>query len=124
MHFMGVTNLNNWLLFSICIFLKRIPQFVLSLQICNPFLTAERRRNSRQLEFLFTYYVRMLDRNHMELKLSGIWESIVKGLQLYPFSPQLHYALVEISHLYTSPNKLRWTFDDHCRKYNSLFIIC
>ncbi|KAG6401993.1 hypothetical protein SASPL_138861 [Salvia splendens] len=76
----------------------------------------ERRRNSRQLEFLFTYYVRMLDRNHMELKLSGIWESIVKGLQLYPFSLQLHYALVEISHLYTSPNKLRWTFDDHCRK--------
>ncbi|XP_057804229.1 uncharacterized protein LOC131019658 [Salvia miltiorrhiza] len=76
----------------------------------------ERRRNSRQLEFLFTYYVRMLDRNHMELKLSGVWESIVKGLQLYPFNPHLHYALVEISYLYTSPNKLRWTFDDHCRK--------
>lgn len=88
----------------------------------NYFRTAERRRNSRQLEFLFTYYVRMLNRNRMELKISKLWESIVKGLQLYPFNPYLHYALVEISHLYTSPNKLRWTFDDHCRKYN-LFII-
>ncbi|KAH6815829.1 hypothetical protein C2S51_020649 [Perilla frutescens var. frutescens] len=76
----------------------------------------ERRRNSRQLEFLFTYYVRMLNRNRMELKISKVWESIVKGLQLYPSNPHLHYALVEISHLYTSPNKLRWTFDDHCRK--------
>lgn len=80
------------------------------------FFTAERRRHSRQLEFLFTSYVRMLYKNRLELKISKVWESIVKGMQIYPFNPHLHNALVEISHLYTSPNKLRWTFDDHCQK--------
>ncbi|XP_011072028.1 protein NRDE2 homolog [Sesamum indicum] len=80
----------------------------------------ERRRHSRQLEFLFNYYVRMLCKNRMELKSSKIWEAIVKGLQIYPFSPCLHNALVEVSHLYSSPNKLRWTFDDYSQKKPSV----
>ncbi|KAL3628942.1 hypothetical protein CASFOL_027988 [Castilleja foliolosa] len=83
----------------------------------------ERRRYSRQLEFLFNFYVRMLYKNRMELKSSKIWEAIVKGLQIYPFNPQLHKALVEISHLYTSPNKLRWTFDDFCQKKPSIITL-
>ncbi|KAI3454346.1 hypothetical protein Pfo_011009 [Paulownia fortunei] len=83
----------------------------------------ERRRHSRQLEFLFNYYVRMLYKNRMELKISKVWEAIVKGLQIYPFNPQLHNALVEISHLYTSPNKLRWTFDDYCQKKPSVITL-
>ncbi|KAL9155477.1 hypothetical protein ABFS82_09G005900 [Erythranthe guttata] len=80
----------------------------------------ERRRHSRQLEFLFNYYVRMLYKHHNELRISKIWKALVKGLQIYPFSPHLHNALVEISFLYTSPNKLRWTFDDHCQKTQSV----
>ncbi|KAH6755057.1 hypothetical protein C2S51_038938 [Perilla frutescens var. frutescens] len=48
--------------------------------------------------------------------LENSFTMVLPGLQLYPSNPHLHYALVEISHLYTSPNKLRWTFDDHCRK--------
>ncbi|GFP88473.1 protein nrde2 homolog [Phtheirospermum japonicum] len=83
----------------------------------------ERRRHSRQLEFLFDYYVRMLYKNRMELKSSKVWEAIVKGLHIYPFNPQLHKALVEISHLYTSPNKLRWTFDDYCQKKPSVITL-
>ncbi|XP_075483295.1 LOW QUALITY PROTEIN: uncharacterized protein LOC142523397 [Primulina tabacum] len=80
----------------------------------------ERRRQSRQPEFLMNYYARMLCRNHVELKISKVWEVIVKGLQIYPFNPPLHYALVEISNLYTSPNKLRWTLDDYFHKKPSV----
>ncbi|XP_051123213.1 uncharacterized protein LOC127246064 [Andrographis paniculata] len=80
----------------------------------------ERRRNSRQLEFLFNYYVKILCKNHMELKFSKVWGAIIKGLQIYPFNSTLHNALVEISHLHTSPNKLRWTFDDYCQKNPSV----
>ncbi|KAL6583693.1 hypothetical protein OROMI_002982 [Orobanche minor] len=83
----------------------------------------ERRRHCRQLEFLFNYYVRLLYKSRMELKISKIWDAIVKGLHIYPFSSQLHKALVEISHLYTSPNKLRWTFDDHYQKKPSVITL-
>ncbi|KAL8464762.1 hypothetical protein ACS0TY_034316 [Phlomoides rotata] len=80
----------------------------------------ERRRNSRQLEFLFTYYARMLYKYRMDVKISKAWESIVKGMQIYPFNPHIQHVLIEISHLHTSPNKLRWTFDDHCQKKPSV----
>ncbi|XP_073143744.1 uncharacterized protein [Henckelia pumila] len=80
----------------------------------------ERRRQSQQLEFLMNYYVRMLCRNHVELKISKVWEAITKGLQMYPFNSPLHNALVEISDLYTSPNKLRWTLDDYFHKKPSV----
>ncbi|CAA0818108.1 Unknown protein [Striga hermonthica] len=83
----------------------------------------EMRRQSRQLEFLFSYYVGLLYKNHAELKISKVWEAIVKGLQIYPFNPQLHKALVEISHLHTSPNKLRWTLDDQYQKKPSVITL-
>lgn len=76
----------------------------------------ERRSHSYQLEYLFNYYVRMLQRHHKQFSLSKIWESISRGLQIYPFSPELFKALVEIGHLYTTSNKLRWMFDDLCHK--------
>ncbi|KAL2553546.1 hypothetical protein Fot_07165 [Forsythia ovata] len=80
----------------------------------------ERRRQSYQLEFLFEYYVRMLCENHAEWKLSKVWESIIKGLQIYPSNPNLYSALVEISHLHTSTNKLRWIFDEYHHKTPSV----
>lgn len=80
----------------------------------------ERRSNSYQLECLFNYYLKMLQRHHGQLGLSKIWDSILHGLQTYPYSPELFSALVEISHLYTSPNKLRWTFDELCHKRPSV----
>ncbi|XP_056168937.1 uncharacterized protein LOC115676257 isoform X2 [Syzygium oleosum] len=82
----------------------------------------ERRSNSYQLEYLFNYYVKMLQRHHGQLGLSKIWDSILHGLQTYPYSPELFSALVEISHLYTSPNKLRWTFDELCHKRPSVVV--
>nr|XP_027122944.1 protein NRDE2 homolog [Coffea arabica] len=80
----------------------------------------ERRRQSYQLEFLFNYYVKILCKYHQEMRFSEIWDAIVKGLQMYPFSPYLYSALVEISHLHTSPNKLRWILDDFCSKKPSI----
>ncbi|GMQ11676.1 hypothetical protein CsSME_00054208 [Camellia sinensis var. sinensis] len=82
----------------------------------------ERRSQSYQLEFLFNYYVRMLRRHHVELRLSEVWESVVQGLQIYPYSPELYDALVEISHLHTASNKLRWMFDTYCQKNPSVIV--
>ncbi|CAA2938938.1 NRDE2 homolog isoform X1 [Olea europaea subsp. europaea] len=80
----------------------------------------ERRRQSYQLESLFEYYVRMLCENHAEWELAKVWEAIRKGLQMYPSNPNLYSALTEISKLHTSPNKLRWIFDDYCHKMPSV----
>ncbi|TMW97049.1 hypothetical protein EJD97_006322 [Solanum chilense] len=80
----------------------------------------ERRRHSHHLEYLFNFYMRMLCRHHQEMKLSKLWEYIVTGLDIYPCSPNLYNALVEIGHLYASPNKLRWIFDEKFQKKPSL----
>lgn len=82
----------------------------------------ERRRHSYQLEFLFNYYMRMLLRHHKKSSSSRIWESISQGLQIYPQSCELFKALVEISHHYSTPNKLRWMFDDYCYRKPSVIV--
>ncbi|XP_030541167.2 nuclear exosome regulator NRDE2 isoform X2 [Rhodamnia argentea] len=82
----------------------------------------ERRSNSYQLEYLYNYYVKILQRHHGQLGLSKIWDFIFHGLQTYPYSPELFSALVEISHLYTSPNKLRWTLDELSHKRPSVVV--
>ncbi|KAI6694319.1 hypothetical protein NL676_022029 [Syzygium grande] len=40
----------------------------------------------------------------------------------YPYSSELFSALVDISHLYTLPNKLRWTFDELYHKRPSVVV--
>ncbi|KAL5749247.1 hypothetical protein ACOSP7_023850 [Xanthoceras sorbifolium] len=82
----------------------------------------ERRSYSYQLEFLFNFNVRMLQRHHKQSSLSKVWETILHGLQIYPYSPELFNTLVEIGNLYTTPNKLRWIFDDHCHKKPSIVV--
>lgn len=82
----------------------------------------ERRSCSHQLEFLFNFNVRMLQRHHKQLSLSTVWETTLHGLQIYPYSPKLFNTLVEISNLYTTPNKLRWIFDLYCHKKPSLVV--
>ncbi|XP_065849215.1 uncharacterized protein [Euphorbia lathyris] len=82
----------------------------------------ERRRHSNQLEFLFNYYLKMLFRHHKQSSSSKLWESILQGLQLYPCSSEVLKALVEISHLYRTPNKLRLVFDDYCQKKPSVSV--
>ncbi|KAE8678347.1 hypothetical protein F3Y22_tig00111427pilonHSYRG00550 [Hibiscus syriacus] len=82
----------------------------------------ERRSQSHHLEYLFNYYVGMLQRHHEQFTLSKAWESVTHGLQIYPSSPELFKALVEISCLYTTPNKLRWMFDNHCHKRPSVVV--
>ncbi|CAK9164339.1 unnamed protein product [Ilex paraguariensis] len=83
---------------------------------------AERRSQCCQLEFLFNYYLRMLWKYHRQSKLAKVWESVVRGLQIYPFSSKLYKSLVEISMLHTAANKLRWIFDDYCHKKPSVII--
>ncbi|KAG6676062.1 hypothetical protein I3842_15G134600 [Carya illinoinensis] len=82
----------------------------------------ERRSHSYQLEYLFNYYVRMLQRHHEQSSLSKAWESISRGLQIYPFSPELFGALVEIGLIYTTSNKLRLMFDNFCHKKPSVIV--
>ncbi|KAK4734961.1 hypothetical protein R3W88_009222 [Solanum pinnatisectum] len=90
------------------------------LELAFTMVLPERRRHSHHLECLFNFYMRMLCRHHQEMKLSKLWEYIVKGLDIYPCSPSLYNALVEIGHLYASPNKLRWIFDEKFQKKPSL----
>ncbi|KAI4347330.1 hypothetical protein L6164_008147 [Bauhinia variegata] len=82
----------------------------------------ERRRHSYQLEFLLNYYIRMLQRHEKQSSLSKVWDSICQGLQIYPFSSELLKGLVEIGHLYTTSNKLRWMLDDHGYKKPSVIL--
>ncbi|XP_021291947.1 protein NRDE2 homolog isoform X2 [Herrania umbratica] len=82
----------------------------------------ERRSQSYHLECLFNYYIRMLQRHHGQFTLSKAWESVTHGLKIYPSSPELFNALVEISCLYTTPNKLRRMFDDYCHKKPSVIV--
>ncbi|KAK9278602.1 hypothetical protein L1049_028175 [Liquidambar formosana] len=82
----------------------------------------ERRRQSYQLEFLFDYYVRMLQKHYKQSRLSKVWDAISQGLHIYPFSPKLFNSLVEISNLYTVPNKVRLIFDDYCHKKPSVIV--
>ncbi|XP_037495827.1 nuclear exosome regulator NRDE2 [Jatropha curcas] len=82
----------------------------------------ERRRQSYQLEFLFTFYTRMLLRHHTQSNSSNLWGSTLKGLQVYPCSSELFKAIVDITHLYATPNKLRRLFDDYCNKKPSVIV--
>ncbi|KAL5545147.1 hypothetical protein UlMin_008931 [Ulmus minor] len=82
----------------------------------------ERMRCSSQIEFLFNFYVSMLQRHLDHLNPSKCWESIFQGLQIFPFNPELFSALVRIGHLYSTPNKLRRIFDEFCPKKQSVVV--
>lgn len=77
---------------------------------------AERRSHSYQLEFLFNYYIRMLQRHQKQSGLMKVWESVSQGLQLYPYSPELLKGVVEVGHFHTTSNKLRRILDERCYK--------
>lgn len=83
---------------------------------CIKYSIAERRTQSHQLELLFNYYLRMLWKHHRQSNLLEVWGTILQGLQLYPQSPELYNAFVEIGRLHTTPSKMRWMFDDSCQK--------
>ncbi|CAL9031771.1 unnamed protein product [Prunus brigantina] len=83
----------------------------------------ERKSRSYQLEFMFNFYMKMLWRHRGQSSLSKCWESILQGLQIFPFSPELLNDLIEVGHLYTTSNKLRWVFDDCCQKKPSV-VVC
>ncbi|XP_010487670.1 PREDICTED: protein NRDE2 homolog isoform X2 [Camelina sativa] len=74
-----------------------------------------RKSQSHQLELLLNYYVRMLQRHQDDLTLSQIWKPISEGLQLYPLSPELYRALVDICNHRMTSHRLRMMFDDYSR---------
>ncbi|KAJ7975310.1 protein NRDE2-like isoform X1 [Quillaja saponaria] len=81
-----------------------------------------RRSHSRQLEFMFNFYIRMLRRHQNQSSLSKVLESISQGIEIYPFSPALFNALIQTGQLYTTSNKLRWMLDGYCQKKPSVVI--
>ncbi|KAL4578898.1 hypothetical protein LXL04_015029 [Taraxacum kok-saghyz] len=80
----------------------------------------ERRSKSYQLELLFNFYIRLLWKHHSESDLGNIWKIMVEGLQIYPFSPKICNAVIQIGYLHTSPSKLRWIIDDYLHKKPSV----
>ncbi|AES86890.2 putative siRNA-mediated silencing protein NRDE-2 [Medicago truncatula] len=82
----------------------------------------ERRSHSYQLEFLFNYYIRMLQRHQKQSGLMKVWESVSQGLQLYPYSPELLKGVVEVGHFHTTSNKLRRILDERCYKKPSVVV--
>ncbi|XP_057545357.1 uncharacterized protein LOC130824389 isoform X2 [Amaranthus tricolor] len=83
----------------------------------------ERKIRSYQLEILFNYLVKMLQRHVQQATLSKVLSSILAGLQVYPFNPELFHCLVHIGHLYLVPNKIRLIFDDLFQKKPSTILI-
>ncbi|KAI9087387.1 hypothetical protein K1719_030707 [Acacia pycnantha] len=82
----------------------------------------ERRSHSYQLEYLLNYSIKMLQRHQSQVSLPKVWDSISQGLQIYPFSPELLKGLVEVGHLHTASNKLRWMLDDFSKKKPSVIL--
>ncbi|KAK4280619.1 hypothetical protein QN277_012222 [Acacia crassicarpa] len=82
----------------------------------------ERRSHSYQLEYLLNYSIKMLQRHQSQASLPKVWDSISQGLQIYPFSPELLKGLVEVGHLHTTSNKLRWMLDDFSKKKPSVIL--
>ncbi|CAH2053448.1 unnamed protein product [Thlaspi arvense] len=81
-----------------------------------------RKSQSHQLELLFNYYLRMLQRHQDGLTLSNLWKPITEGLQLYPLSPELYEALVDICNHRMTSHRLRMMFDDYSRKNPSVVV--
>ncbi|WJX71933.1 hypothetical protein P8452_55870 [Trifolium repens] len=81
-----------------------------------------RRSHSYQLEFLFNFYIRMLQRHQKQSSLMKVWESVSQGLQMYPFSPELLKGVVEVGHFHTTSNKLRRILDECCYKKPSVVV--
>ncbi|CAH8284569.1 unnamed protein product [Eruca vesicaria subsp. sativa] len=81
-----------------------------------------RRSQSHQLENLFNYYVRMLQRHQDDLTLSKLWKPISQGMQLYPLSPELYRAMIDICNHRMTSHRLRMMFDDYSRKNPSVVV--
>ncbi|KAJ0264325.1 hypothetical protein HA466_0026970 [Hirschfeldia incana] len=81
-----------------------------------------RRSQSHQLENLFNHYVRMLQRHQDDLTLSKLWKPISEGMQLYPLSPELYRALIDICNHRMTSHRLRMVFDDYSRTNPSVVV--
>ncbi|PIA63768.1 hypothetical protein AQUCO_00201244v1 [Aquilegia coerulea] len=82
----------------------------------------ERRSQSSQLESLFNYYIKMLQKHYKQSKPSRVYDSVLQGLQIYPYNPKLFAAFIEMGCLYTVPNKLRLIFDEFSHKKPSVIV--
>ncbi|KAL9241950.1 hypothetical protein vseg_016001 [Gypsophila vaccaria] len=82
----------------------------------------ERKRRTFQLEYLLNYRVRMLEQHQEEATMSKLLQSVLLGLQIYPFNPELFRSLIHLSHLHLVPNKIRQIFDDLWQKSPSVIL--
>ncbi|KAH1207217.1 Protein NRDE2 [Glycine max] len=74
------------------------------------------------IEVLNQAFSMMLQRHQRQSSLMKVWESILHGLQIYPFSPELLKDVVEVGHYYTTSNKLRRILDDCSYKKPSVVL--
>ncbi|KAG6498104.1 hypothetical protein ZIOFF_046013 [Zingiber officinale] len=82
----------------------------------------ERRSQSLQLECLWVYYIKMLER-HKQLNFSRVWKTTTQGYQTYPHNPKSFRAILQVSYLYNVSSKVRRIFDECCQRYPSV-IMC
>ncbi|XP_042409299.1 nuclear exosome regulator NRDE2-like isoform X1 [Zingiber officinale] len=82
----------------------------------------ERRSQSLQLECLWVYYIKMLER-HKQLNFSRVWKTTTQGYQTYPYNPKSFRAILQVSYLYNVSSKVRRIFDECCQRYPSV-IMC
>ncbi|XP_072977344.1 uncharacterized protein [Typha angustifolia] len=82
----------------------------------------DRRCYSLELESLWVYYIGMLQKNLKQMRFSRTWRSITQGLQIYPYNPKTFTAMLELSCLYSVPNRVRLMFDKCSRRNPSVIV--
>lgn len=82
----------------------------------------EKKSRSNQLELLFNYLLKMLQKYHPQATFSKVLQNLSAGFEIYPFNPDLFCCLVHLGNLYTVPNKLRQIFDELFQKKPSVIL--
>ncbi|WOL06619.1 hypothetical protein Cni_G15353 [Canna indica] len=81
-----------------------------------------RRSQSLQLECLWVYYIKVLERHLKQLKFSRVWKTTTEGYQTYPYNPKSFRAILEVTCLYSVSSKVRCLFDECCQRYPSVLM--
>ncbi|KAJ8457921.1 hypothetical protein OPV22_030847 [Ensete ventricosum] len=82
----------------------------------------ERRSQSLQLESLWVYYIKVLERHLKQFKFSRIWKTTLQGYQIYPYNPKSFRAMLQVNYHYSVSSKVRHLFDECCQRYPSVIM--
>ncbi|URE46950.1 hypothetical protein MUK42_32857 [Musa troglodytarum] len=82
----------------------------------------ERRSQDLQLESLWVYYIKVLERHLKQFKFSRIWKTTLQGYQIYPYNPKSFRAMLQVNYHYSVSSKVRHLFDECCQRYPSVIM--